>query len=158
MAQQLSVNIPSVAVEDGAGGSVNLDADEETKSFVFTYLSRRAQNDKDLNRRDAEVIQNRGAEVVQTVAGTDSCDAATNVAHRLADIGELVEVYQTSLYGDQRNLFSRSISYSDRSKLHRWQFKFKLQWHRKGGWPPQYFRVGGYVPPIFMKLTTWNTT
>lgn len=88
MAQQLSVNLPSasVAVEDGGGA--DLDADEETKSFFFNYLSRRAQTDREMSSRDAEVIQKRGEEVVQAAVGTDSCDAATNVAYRLADLGE----------------------------------------------------------------------
>ena len=83
MSQQRSVNIPSNIVADGGDGS--LEEEEETKTFLFQYLSRRAQNDQEISSSTVEVIRD---EAVRSAAGTDSTDAATNVACRLADLGK----------------------------------------------------------------------
>ena len=89
--QQLSVNLPSSVVADGDGGGGGGPEEDETKTFIFQYLSRRAQNDKELPKQEAGVIQEQSEEAVRTTtAGTDSTDAASNVACKLADLGELV--------------------------------------------------------------------
>ena len=80
--QQRSVNLPSSVMADGESGEKD---EEETKTFLFKYLSRRAQIDGELSDSSAEAIRRHGQEAA---AGTDSTDAATNVANRLADLGE----------------------------------------------------------------------
>ena len=88
MAQLRSVKAPTNAlVPDGEDGS--LEEEEETKTFLFQYLARRAQNDQDMLRNNSDVIQRCGEEqAARSTAGTDSTDAATNVACKLADLGE----------------------------------------------------------------------
>lgn len=91
MAMQQSVNVPSSVVVDGGDGGPE---EEETRTFLFQYLSRRAQKDRELTSNSAEavegveVIQRRGEEAVRASTGRDSTDAATNVACRLADLGK----------------------------------------------------------------------
>ena len=84
--QQRSVNIPSRVESDRGSGR---EEEEETQTFLFQYLSRRAQTDKDLPGKDAEVIQHHGQEASAraAVAGGDN-SAAVNVASMLADMGQ----------------------------------------------------------------------
>lgn len=83
MAEQRSVNVPTNIVADGVRGEE--EEEEETKAFLFQYLSRRAQNDQEMAGSDVEVIQ-RGA--ARSAIGADDTDAATNLACMLADLGE----------------------------------------------------------------------
>lgn len=88
MAQQRSVDVQSRILADGGDGEPE---EDETKTFLFQYLSRRAQNDQEMPSSGVEVIQSHtrhSEEAIRSAAGTDSTDAATNVACRLADLGE----------------------------------------------------------------------
>lgn len=90
MSRQRSVNVPSSSVvADGGDGSPE---EEETKTFLFQYLSRRAQNDQEISSSAVEVIQTHSEEAIRSATGTDSTDAATNVAYRLADLGKCLFV------------------------------------------------------------------
>lgn len=90
MAVQRDVNLSSRVVADGGDGGPE---EEQTRTFLFQYLSRRAQKDEELTSSSAEVIQMRGEEAVRASTGNDSTDAATNVACRLADLGEYGKPY-----------------------------------------------------------------
>lgn len=85
MDRQRSVNVPSSILADGGDGGPE---EDETKTFLFQYLSRRAQNDQEISSSSVEVIQTHSEQVIHGAVGTDSTDAATNVACRLADLGE----------------------------------------------------------------------
>lgn len=61
--------------------------EEETKNFLFQYLSRRAERDKDISSSSAEIIQHHTREVVQTRPPKGDGAAAVNVASKLADLG-----------------------------------------------------------------------
>ncbi len=80
--QQRSVKVPSRVETDGPGRE-----EEETRTFLFQYLSKRAQRDKDLPGENADVIQQRGQEAAVHATETGGDSAAVNVASMLADMG-----------------------------------------------------------------------
>ena len=81
--QQRSVNVPSRVEEDGPGRE-----EEETKTFLFQYLSKRSQRDKELPGEDADAIQQHGQEAAVRVSVTGGDSTAVNVASILADMGK----------------------------------------------------------------------
>lgn len=88
MSELRTVNPSSRSQSDGAHEEVGESEEEkETKTFLFQYLSRRAQRDKDITSSDAEVIQEHGQKTART-CHTEGSGQAANVASRLADIGE----------------------------------------------------------------------
>ncbi len=85
---------------DGADGGVQGGEEAETNTFFFQYLARRAHNDAKIAEKDAQVIQTEAGRATNTAAvGRDSTDAATNVACRLADIGEMGGLIKLWGYG-----------------------------------------------------------
>lgn len=88
MSKQRTVN-PSSRVQSDGGHeeAAETEEEEETKTFLFQYLSRRAQRDKDIPTSDAEVIQEHGEKAAHS-CHTEGGSQAVTVASRLADIGE----------------------------------------------------------------------
>lgn len=83
MSQQRSVQLPSKSLEVVADDLEEEEKERETKSFLFQYISRRAQRDVDLASRDVDAIEQHTTETV--AAGAH--DSAISVASRLAEIG-----------------------------------------------------------------------
>ena len=60
--------------------------EEETKTFLFQYLSSRAQRDKDFTQPDVELLQEHGQRAARE-CHTENSGQAVSVASRLAEIG-----------------------------------------------------------------------
>ena len=87
MSKQRTVKPSSRVQSDDGHIEVEGEEEEETKTFLFQYLSSRAQRDKDISSSDAEFIREEGHRAVRS-CHSEETDQAVNVASRLADLGE----------------------------------------------------------------------